>query len=91
MFVLYDKEKQLKSVKIWLENEEQLDRDCLQQALNLSNLPFIHKWVALMSDTHSGFGMPIGGVVACKAIVIPQRSRSHNRSIILFRKLEDTI
>lgn len=71
MFVLYDKEKQLKSVKIWLENEEQLDRDCLQQALNLSNLPFIHKWVALMPDAHSGFGMPIGGAIACEEIVIP--------------------
>ncbi len=71
MFVLYDKEKHLKPVKIWLENVEQLDRDCLQQALNLSNLPFIHKWVALMPDTHSGFGMPIGGVIACEGIVIP--------------------
>ncbi len=71
MFVLYDKEKQLKPVKIWLDNVEQLDRDCLQQALNLSNLPFIHKWVALMPDTHSGFGMPIGGVIACEGIVIP--------------------
>lgn len=71
MFVLYDKEKQLRPVKIWLENVEQLDRDCLQQALNLSNLPFIHKWVALMPDTHSGFGMPIGGVIACEGIVIP--------------------
>lgn len=71
MFVLYDKEKQLKSVKIWLENEEQLDRDCLQQALNFSNLPFIHKWVALMPDAHSGFGMPIGGAIACEEIVIP--------------------
>jgi tRNA-splicing ligase RtcB len=71
MFVLYDKEKQLKPIKIWLENPSQIENGCLTQALNLSNLPFIHKWVALMSDVHEGFGMPIGGVIALDGVVIP--------------------
>jgi tRNA-splicing ligase RtcB len=71
MFVLYDKEKQDKPIKVWLENLSQIEEGCLTQALNLSNLPFIHKWVALMSDVHEGFGMPIGGVIALDGIVIP--------------------
>jgi len=71
MFVLYDKEKQVRPIKIWLESASQIEEGCLKQALNLSNLPFIHKWVALMSDVHEGFGMPIGGVIALDGVVIP--------------------
>jgi tRNA-splicing ligase RtcB (3'-phosphate/5'-hydroxy nucleic acid ligase) len=43
----------------------------LKQALNLANLPFVFKHVCLMPDTHQGYGMPIGGVVACEGMVIP--------------------
>jgi len=71
VFVLYDKEKQEKPIKVWLENHSQIEEGCLKQALNLSNLPFVHKWVALMSDVHEGFGMPIGGVIALDGVVIP--------------------
>ncbi len=41
------------------------------QALNLSNLPFAFKHIALMPDTHMGYGMPIGGVLATKGYVVP--------------------
>lgn len=34
-------------------------------------LPFIFKQVCLMPDTHQGYGMPIGGVIATKNVVIP--------------------
>lgn len=71
MFIIYDRQKQRKPIKVWLENKEQIDDTCLQQALNLSNLPFIYKWVCLMPDTHSGYGMPIGGVIATKDVIIP--------------------
>ncbi len=71
MFVKYDKEKMKNPILIWLENESQVEKECMQQAMNLSNLPFIHKWVALMPDTHSGYGMPIGGVIATKGVIIP--------------------
>ncbi|MBM7855998.1 tRNA-splicing ligase RtcB [Desulfohalotomaculum tongense] len=71
MFTIYDKEKQKYPIKVWLENREQIEKSCLQQAINLSNLPFIHRWVALMPDTHSGYGMPIGGVIATEGVVIP--------------------
>lgn len=71
MFVLYDRNSQRYPIKIWLENREQIEDSCLEQALNLANLPFIHKWVSLMPDTHTGMGMPIGGVIATDGVVIP--------------------
>ena len=43
----------------------------LKQALNLADLPFVFKHVCLMPDTHQGYGMPIGGVVAAQGMVIP--------------------
>ena len=70
MFVLYN-EKTKFPIKIWLENEGQLEGNCLEQAYHLSQLPFIHKWVCLMPDTHAGKGMPIGGVIATKDVIIP--------------------
>lgn len=70
MFVLYN-EKTRFPVKIWLEDITKLEESCLEQAYHLSQLPFIHKWVALMPDTHTGKGMPIGGVIAAKDVVIP--------------------
>lgn len=70
MFVLYN-EKTKFPVKVWLEDESQLEENCLEQAYHLSQLPFIHKWVCLMPDTHAGKGMPIGGVIAAKDVIIP--------------------
>ena len=43
----------------------------LKQALSLASLPFVFKHVCLMPDTHQGYGMPIGGIVACEGMVIP--------------------
>lgn len=70
MFVLYKKDMKF-PVKIWLEDEGKLEETCLEQAYHLSQLPFLHKWVCLMPDTHTGKGMPIGGVIAAKDVVIP--------------------
>lgn len=71
MFTIYDETRQRVPIKVWLESKDQLEEQCLQQALNLSNLPFVHKWVALMPDTHSGYGMPIGGVIGTIDTIIP--------------------
>lgn len=71
MFVLDNPDKQLHPIKVWLENPSQLEPACLNQARNLSNIPFLHQWVALMPDTHPGYGMPIGGVAALKGMVVP--------------------
>lgn len=70
MFVLYNENTKF-PVKIWLKEESQLEENCLEQAYHLSQLPFLHKWVCLMPDTHAGKGMPIGGVIATKDVVIP--------------------
>ena len=58
-------------IKIWLGDKDAIEDTCLEQAEHLANLPFIHKWVCLMPDTHTGKGMPIGGVIATKGVVIP--------------------
>lgn len=70
MFVIYN-EKTRKPIKVWLENIDKIEESCLEQAYHLADLPFIHKWVCLMPDTHTGKGMPIGGVIATKGVIIP--------------------
>lgn len=70
MFVIYN-EKTEKPIKVWLENESRIEDGCLEQAIHLANLPFLHKWTCLMPDTHMGKGMPIGGVIAAKDVIIP--------------------
>ncbi len=57
-----------KPIKMWLED---LEPNALAQARNLANLPFTYKHVAIMPDAHCGYGMPIGGVLATKGVVIP--------------------
>ena len=70
MFVLFNENTRF-PIKIWLEDESKLEANCVEQAYHLANLPFIHKWVCLMPDTHAGKGMPIGGVIATKDVIIP--------------------
>jgi len=53
---------------MWLDEPEE---GALQQALNLANLPFAFSHICLMPDTHQGYGMPIGGVMATKDVIVP--------------------
>lgn len=55
-------------VKLWLDD---MEPGAMEQARNLANHPFLWGHVALMPDAHQGFGMPIGGVMATRAVVIP--------------------
>jgi tRNA-splicing ligase RtcB len=55
-------------VKLWLDD---IESGALDQAIHLSQLPFIFKHVAIMPDSHQGYGMPIGGVIALDNVVIP--------------------
>lgn len=71
MFVIYEKNKQRLPIKVWLKSIDDLEPECLEQALNLSNLPFSFKHIALMPDTHTGYGMPIGGVLATEDVIVP--------------------
>ena len=55
-------------IKMWADKIDEL---ALQQARNLASLPFAYSHIALMPDVHCGLGMPIGGVLATKGIVVP--------------------
>ena len=71
MFRIFNEKEQLVPIKVWLPSVDHLDETCLRQALNLANLPFAFRHIALMPDTHSGYGMPIGGVLASSEAIIP--------------------
>jgi tRNA-splicing ligase RtcB (3'-phosphate/5'-hydroxy nucleic acid ligase) len=47
------------------------ESEARQQLKNISKLPFIHKWVAVMPDVHLGKGATIGSVVPTLGAVIP--------------------
>ncbi len=55
-------------IKMWLDD---IEEGTLEQAKHLANLPFAFKHVAIMPDSHRGYGMPIGGVLATKGVIIP--------------------
>jgi tRNA-splicing ligase RtcB len=55
-------------IKLWLD---EIEAEALAQARNLANLPFAFSHIAIMPDSHVGYGMPIGAVLAAKGVVIP--------------------
>ena len=55
-------------IKMWLDD---LEEGALEQAKNLANVPFAFKHIAIMPDSHQGYGMPIGGVLATQGAIIP--------------------
>lgn len=57
-------------IKLWLELSD-MESGALGQAENLANLPFAYHHIAIMPDSHQGYGMPIGGVLATDGVVVP--------------------
>lgn len=55
-------------VRSWCED---VDPEAMRQAIDLACHPKTLRHVALMPDCHVGYGMPIGGVIACDNAVIP--------------------
>lgn len=55
-------------IKMWLE---EIEDGALEQLKHLANLPFSFKHIAVMPDSHQGYGMPIGGVLATEGVIIP--------------------
>jgi tRNA-splicing ligase RtcB (3'-phosphate/5'-hydroxy nucleic acid ligase) len=49
----------------------EVEAEALRQARNLGNLEVAVDHAALMPDAHSGFGMPIGGVLFTSGAVVP--------------------
>lgn len=56
------------NILCWCENPEE---GAIKQAVNISQHPWLVGNVCLMPDTHEGYGMPIGGVVALENAVCP--------------------
>ena len=50
---------------------EKIEPEAKQQLLNISELPFIFKHIAVMPDCHLGKGATVGSVIATKGAVIP--------------------
>ena len=55
-------------IKLWLDD---IEEGALGQARNIANFPHAHQHVAIMPDAHQGYGMPIGGVLATRGVIIP--------------------
>ena len=56
------------SAYIWAD---QVEESAWKQINNLTIFPHAFHHIAIMPDVHSGYGMPIGGVLAAKDVVIP--------------------
>ena len=55
-------------VKAWTNS---IDDHAMREIENISQLPFVYHHLAFMPDVHGGMGMPIGGVLATRDVVIP--------------------
>lgn len=63
-----DKKELQDNILSWCPNPE---NGALQQAINIAQHPWLIGNVCLMPDTHEGYGMPIGGVVALDNAICP--------------------
>ena len=68
----YKKEEFNIPVKSWIPEDEYFSDDkMVEQVENLAKLPFAFHHIVLSPDGHVGYGMPIGGVMATKGVVVP--------------------
>jgi tRNA-splicing ligase RtcB len=57
-------------IKAWVHGVA-VEEDAEAQLRNLAEMPFIHRWVAVMPDVHKGMGATVGSVIPTKGAVIP--------------------
>jgi tRNA-splicing ligase RtcB len=57
-------------VKMWTRGVP-VDRRAKEQLRKTARMPFIHKWLAVMPDVHTGKGSTVGSVVPTKGAIIP--------------------
>src|SRR6185369_11971982 len=57
-------------IKAWVRGVP-LEESAAQQLRNVAQLPFIHKWVAVMPDVHWGIGATVGSVIPTTGAIIP--------------------
>lgn len=55
-------------IKSWCGD---IEDSAMEQAVNLANHSQMFSHIAIMPDCHRGYGMPIGGVIACEDSIIP--------------------
>jgi len=55
---------------IW-QQKGAIEQGALDQIATIASLPFAYHHVVLCPDGHLGYGMPIGGVLACDGYIIP--------------------
>lgn len=59
-------------IKGWLDRDSYFnDAELVDQVEGITRLPFVFHHVVLSADAHTGYAMPIGGVVACTGVVVP--------------------
>ena len=57
-------------IKAWIKGVE-LEDAARQQLMNMANMPFIYRHIAVMPDVHWGKGATVGSVIATKGAIIP--------------------
>ncbi|HET9953682.1 MAG TPA: RtcB family protein [Polyangiaceae bacterium] len=57
-------------VKAWTRGVP-FEESAKAQLQRIAELPFIHKWIAVMPDVHQGKGATVGSVIAARGAVIP--------------------
>ena len=57
-------------IKAWTKGVP-VEPEAKQQLLNIAQLPFIFRWVAVMPDVHLGKGATVGSVIPTKKAIIP--------------------
>src|SRR3982751_415783 len=62
--------KSKKLIKMWTDHVP-VDYQAMQQIMNISKMPFIHRHIAIMPDVHFGIGATVGSVIPTKGAIIP--------------------
>jgi tRNA-splicing ligase RtcB len=57
-------------IKAWTAGVP-VEKDAMEQLRRVAQMPFVHKWVAVMPDVHKGIGCTVGTVIATDRAVIP--------------------
>jgi tRNA-splicing ligase RtcB (3'-phosphate/5'-hydroxy nucleic acid ligase) len=57
-------------VKAWTRGV-MLEDEARTQLMHVAELPFVHKWVAVMPDVHAGIGATVGSVVPTFGAIVP--------------------
>lgn len=69
MFDITDNKGNIKA-RLWLPLQ-QIENSALEQIYNMAGHPYVHKWISIMPDVHTGIGATIGAVLPMDSVLIP--------------------